>query len=744
MIGKTISHYKILEKLGEGGMGVVYKAEDTTLKRAVALKFLPPEMTRDPQANARFLHEARAAAALNHSNICTVFEIDEADERTFIAMECVEGENLRDKIEAGALELDEAIDIAVQIAEGLAAAHEKGIVHRDIKPANIVVTPKGRVKIMDFGLVRVAGGAQLTKIGTTVGTVAYMSPEQARGDAVDHRTDLWSLGVVLYEMVTGGRPFRGDRDQAVIHSILNAEPPPMSVIMPGVSLALDRVVERMLAKDADSRYGNAAELLTNLEEHREFVESPTVQRACEAHDSQPTIAVMPFADMSPDGDQEYFCDGMAEEIINALTRVDGMRVIARTSAFAFKGKDEDIREIGRKLSAGTLLEGSVRKSGNRLRITAQLVSVADGCHLWSERYERELEDVFAVQDEIALAIVEKLKLGLKGEDAFAGGKRRTGDLEAYNLYLRGRHHWNRRIPEEVRKGLGCFREAIERDPNYAPAYVGLADCYTILENLGELPPEEAFREAHTAVSKALEIDDGVAEAHASLGYIKMARYRDWDEAERELLRAIELNPGYATGRHWHSIYLASVNRLEEALAQIERAQELDPLSSMISTMAAFYLAGLGQYDQAIEQLNRTLRMDSRFGPAHVQLAALYARKGMREEALAEIERAAKLPMGERQRLVALAYALTVSGKGDEALKLVGDLKGAAGEGVAPRNVMAAIYTALGEKDRAFELLDQVCEARTSVIFQVLTESAFEDLRSDPRFLALRRKAGLTT
>ncbi len=744
MIGKTISHYRITEKLGEGGMGVVYKAEDTKLEREVALKFLSSDMTRDASAVERFVHEAKAAAALNHPNICTVHEIGEASGRTFIVMECVEGENLRDRMKTGALTLNEVIDVAVQVAEGLAAAHEKGIVHRDIKPANIVVTPRGRVKIMDFGLVSMAGGAQLTRIGTTVGTVAYMSPEQARGDVVDRRTDVWSLGVVLYEMVTGGRPFRGDRDQAVIHSILNAEPRPMSTVTPGVPPALDRIVERMLAKNAYARYGGTAELLADLEEHRERRESPTVQRAGGAPDVQPTVAVMPFADMSPDGDQEYFCDGMAEEIINALTRVEGLRVIARTSAFAFKGKDEDIREIGRKLSAGTLLEGSVRKAGNRLRITAQLINVADGCHLWSERYDRELEDVFAVQDEIALAIVDKLKLGLQEEEEFAGGRRRTKDLAAYNLYLKGRHHWNKRTTEEVRKGLECFREATERDPDYAPAYVGIADCCTILENLGELTPEEAFHEADTAVAKALEIDDGVAEAHATLGWIKMTRDHDWDEGEREILRAIELDPGYATARHWHSIYLASINRQEEALEQIERAQELDPLSSIIGTLVAYVLAGLGRHDRAIEQLNKTLQMDPRFGLAHAQLAALYARKGMHEEALAEIESAVTLPMSERQRLVAQAYALTVAGKRDEALKLVGDLKGAAGEGVAPRNIMAAIYTALGEKDRAFELLDQAFEARSSAIYQVLTESAFEDLRSDPRFIALRRKVGLKT
>ncbi len=396
LIGKTISHYRIIEKLGEGGMGVVYRAEDTRLERTVALKFLSPDMTRDASATERFVQEAKAAAALNHPNICTVHEIDEADGRTFIAMECVEGENLKVKITSGTLELNEAVDVAAQVAEGLAAAHERGIVHRDIKPANIVVTPGSRAKIMDFGLVRMAGGAQLTRLGTTVGTVAYMSPEQARGETVDHRTDIWSLGVVLYEMLTGKRPFTGDRDQTVIYSILNDDPESITSHVSGVPPEIAGILVKALAKDPTARYQSAGNLAADLKAFRQRLTSDPTAAISVEPEALPSIAILPFANMSPDPENDYFGDGLAEELANALAQLPQLRVAARTSAFQFRGKDSDIREIGTKLNVGTVLEGSVRKAGNRLRVTAQLISVSDGFHLWSDRYDREMEDVFAV------------------------------------------------------------------------------------------------------------------------------------------------------------------------------------------------------------------------------------------------------------------------------------------------------------------------------------------------------------
>ncbi|MFH1866430.1 MAG: protein kinase, partial [Candidatus Eisenbacteria bacterium] len=453
LVGKTLSHYRILEKLGEGGMGVVYRADDTKLERHVALKFLSPCILGTDTEKTRFVQEAKAAAALNHPNICTVHEIDEAEGQIFIAMECVEGQSLKARIESGLPTIEEALAIATQIAEGLTEAHAKGIVHRDIKPANVVVTPQGRAKIMDFGLARSSAAAQLTVTGTTVGTIAYLSPEQARGETVDHRTDIWSLGVVLYEMITGLRPFRGNRDQAVIYSILNDEPNPLSVARPEVPIELENVMSRMLAKNPASRYPSAEEVLADLNRLRKDPEAATSTMPASARRRRPSIAVLPFLDMSPQRDGEYFCEGMAEELINALTHIGGLKVSARTSSFQFKGPGHDVRKIGRDLGVETVLEGSVRKAGSRLRITAQLINAADGCHLWSEKFDRDMEDIFAIQDEISLAIVDQLRVGFLGDEKAQLVKRPNASPEAYNLYLRGRWFWNKRTHEDLTKAI---------------------------------------------------------------------------------------------------------------------------------------------------------------------------------------------------------------------------------------------------------------------------------------------------
>ena len=441
--GATLGPYAMLAELGRGGMGVVYTAHDPRLDRRVAIKVLPPDLTRDDTAKRRFLQEAKAASALDHPNICTIHEINETDDgQIYLVMACYEGETLKQWIERGALALDEAVDIATQVGQGLAEAHGAGIVHRDIKPANLLIAKGGVVKILDFGLAKLAGTEGVTQTGTTVGTVAYMSPEQARGEEVDHRTDIWSLGVVLYEMLTGQQPFQGENLLAISNAILEQEPASLTRLRTGTSPALARVVTRSLANSRDGRYQSVADLLTELRAVKASVQAPTGATAVSQSDV-PSIAVLPFADMSPQKDQDYFCEGMAEELIDALARLDGLRVVARTSAFQFRGKGHDLREVGEKLNVKTVLEGSVRKAGNRLRINAQLISTDDGYHLWSERYDRDMEDVFAVQDEIAQSVVEKLKVKLLGVADEPLVKRLTDNLEAYNLWLKGRYYSGR-------------------------------------------------------------------------------------------------------------------------------------------------------------------------------------------------------------------------------------------------------------------------------------------------------------
>jgi non-specific serine/threonine protein kinase len=482
--GTKVAHYRIEKKIGAGGMGAVYLAEDTKLQRQVALKFLPSEYISEPELKARFMREAQAAASLNHPNIVTVFEISEHEGQLYIAMEYVEGESLKDLIAKNEFSVREVLDIALQISDGLTAAHQAGIIHRDIKPQNILMGKDGRVRICDFGLAKAKRDVTLTQAGSTLGTVAYMSPEQAQGKEVDQRGDIFSFGVVLYEMITGQLPFKGEHEAAVIHSIVNDTPEPLARYKSDVPEKLQRIVGKAMEKDREMRYQHADDLgadLRNLKAEFETGVTKTLERVTKA---QPSIAVLPFTNLSADKEQEYFCDGMAEEIINALTHVEDLRVVARTSAFSFRGKEIDIRDIGKKLNVETLLEGSVRKAGNRLRITAQLVNVADGYHLWSEKYDRNIQDVFAIQDEISLAIVDNLKVRLFGKEKASLVKekaslvkRRTDDVEAYNLYLKGIYFSQMWTVEGFENAIECFEQALQEDPNYALAYAGVAEVY---------------------------------------------------------------------------------------------------------------------------------------------------------------------------------------------------------------------------------------------------------------------------
>ncbi|NIM15539.1 MAG: protein kinase [Candidatus Aminicenantes bacterium] len=626
MIGQTISHYKILEKLGEGGMGVVYKAEDTKLKRTVALKFLPPQLTRNPQAKERFLHEAQAAAALEHPYICNVYEIDESENQIFIVMSCFDGQTLKEKIDAGPLKIDEALKIAVQAAEGLQAAHEKGIVHRDIKSANIMVTEKGQTKIMDFGLAKLKGQTRLTKAGIRLGSITYMSPEQTQAEDVDCRSDIWSLGVVLYEMITGQMPFKGEHEPAVLYSIMNEEPEPLTALRTGVPMELERIINKALSKDPSERYQHADDLVVDLRKLKNdikpdaaiskrkrkpgfktkvsrkskviggfilvaifmvgafFIFKGTQKKESflEEGTTKKKIAVLPFADMSPQKDQEYFCDGISEELINRLAKISGFQVIARTSAFSFKGKNLDIPTIGKRLKVDIVVEGSVRKLGDKLRITVQLVKVSDGCNLWSEKYNRKIKDIFIIQDEISLSIVEKLKIRLlKGEGAKLKVKY-TDNIKAYNLYLRGIDYSNRGFEEEeMRIALQMFEKAVELDPNFAMAYVRLSGELLRLYWHNYDRTDMCLAKAKDVVDKVFKLSPDLPEAQQALGLYYYYAHLDYDHALEHFNKAqisLKNSPDLL-------LYIFAVQRrmgkFDQAVDNSRKCFELDPYNSFL-------------------------------------------------------------------------------------------------------------------------------------------------------------------
>ena len=769
MIGKTISQYRILEELGRGGMGVVYKAEDTKLKRIVALKFLPPYFSADDEVKQRFIHEAQAASALNHTNICSIHTIEEFEKQQFIDMEFVEGKTLGVLLKEKELSLKEVVDITLQIAEGLNAAHKKGIVHRDIKPDNIMVTDESLVKIMDFGLAKLKGSSKLTKTHSTLGTLSYMSPEQARGEEVDQRSDIFSLGVVLFEMITGRRPFKGEHEAAIIYSLVNENPEPLARYKADVPDELQRVMDKSLAKDKDKRYQHVDEMAADLRSAVPNLSSnivtitrrskmPWIVAACmvvlvvasiylfypksdSTSANRRSIAVLPFKNMSDSKEDEYFADGLTEDIITQLSKISGIeKVIARTSVMQYKGINKSIRDVGKELDVATVLEGSVRRAGNQIRIVAQLIDVQNEGHLWADTYDKEMTQIFVIQSDVAQRIAAALKAKLSPGEKERIERKQTENTEAYQLYLKGRFHWNKRTLANHRTAIEYFTQAIREDPHYALAYAGLASTYVLLPEY-TVPAKEALPKAEAAAQKALELDPTLAEPHAVMGSIKIYEW-DWASAETEFKKAIELDPNSPTAHQWYGVYFSVLGRNDDAMAETKRAQELDPLSLIINLRVGKVFLDMRQFDRAIDQFKKTRDLDPNFPWAYFYLGKSYERQGEFDRAITAYNRAITLAGGDLEVLADLGHAYAKTGRKSDALEVLAKLLRYSKQGNSVSCEIALVYNGLGDKKNTFQWLERALQERNNGCASLKVDPAWNNLRSDPRFIALLKKMGL--
>jgi len=740
--GLFAGRYRIVRMLGQGGMGVVYQAEDVRLRRFVALKFLSSAIAANPQARSRFLREAQAAASLDDPYVCTLYEAGEEGGRAYLVMAFIDGPTLKERIARGRLATDETLSIARDIASGLASAHARGVVHRDVKPGNVLLAAPRLAKITDFGLAHVEGVTRSTGTAGAAGTPAYMSPEQAQGLPTDHRTDIWSLGCVIYEMLTGRSPFATPSGQVDVFAIVHGSAPALTAFRPDVPAALAAVVDRCLRADLRARYQRASDLLADLERVGAG-DTPSAARA--VREDLPSIAVLPFADMSPDRTQDYFAEGMAEEIIHALARIEGLRVVARTSSFAVKSKGLDVREIGRVLNVANVLEGSVRSAGSRLRITAQLITVDDGFHLWSERFDREAGDVFAIQDEITAAIVERLAVALHLRERAALRKHRPVDPEVYALYLKGRYFQSRVSAETVERAFRCYGEAVAKDPTFAPAHAGIAGLWGDLAAFNLAPPGEAWPKAREAAERALALDPDSSEAHHTIGHIALWYEWDWTAAEAGIARALTLNPGDALARGRYGWFLLNRRRFDECGAAIRQALASDPLSPVLYGFAVGLHAACGRGDEALSDFRRAVDLAPGFGLPYFHAAIAYTSLGRLDEAADVVE------SGLRQGLTVfwadciLGIVRAKQGRRDEAAAILARMIEQHRRASVSCASIAWVAANLGDFDMAFSWLDRGYEERDGLMawVHVYTDIFAPALARDPRFRAVLERMRLT-